>query len=246
MGSSLLIAFPAITEEVSFTPVFNFKEIILNRAQADRIPKNDIAKEESTHRSEQMQITGSAMFRIFISMHLCCLGLIGAISASAEDCEPIRQLERHALRTGYAETSAKYCLTYDIVQPRVFSVESGGLMALSGAPMIAIQYRNEYPDKVLHKLMRNPLLSESSVFDIDLQGHLLKSEVDNLLGVVAWDGIRHVKVRNAIIDVPGKRNSLGVSLENGDGSLSIAGLPSYANQRVLATQNTKTFPRLNH
>lgn len=136
------------------------------------------------------------------------LALLGGMSMNslAQDCKPIYQLEKHASRTGYINTTGKYCLTHDIIQPRVLDIHAGSYKSFAAEALVIIDYPNEYFDKAIGTWVSNPPLPENSSFEINLQRHLLKGDAENMVGVRASAQTPRVKIQNGVIDVPGIRS----------------------------------------
>jgi Right handed beta helix region len=122
----------------------------------------------------------------------------------AQDCKSIGLYESYRVQSGYIKSPGKYCLTYDIAQPRLFDIHAGSYKSFSGASLISIACGHE---------QKCSLLSEKDNYQIDLQGHVIKADVENMIGIQNWSGGLRVSIKNGYIDVPGSRSpNYGISL----------------------------------
>ena len=169
------------------------------------------------------------MFKNIYPFALFCIVALSSEHALGEECRPIEKSDEVSDRTAYVRTTGVHCLTYGLVQPKVFDIHAGSYKKLSTS-LLEIEYSGEYWDSSIHKIVRNPPFVEGSSFEVDLQNHLLKNEGENASGVRALGGIRHVKIRNGKVNVSGLRSSKGVTLENGDGKLMYPNINGYGNK----------------
>ncbi len=96
---------------------------------------------------------------------------------------------------------------------------------MAGNSLLEIRYPAEYVDYAANKAAKtwmkptvNPPITDSTVFQIDLRGHTLSAEAENMVGIENWFGELKVSVKNGYINVPGNRDpNYGISLR-GEGA----------------------------
>lgn len=134
---------------------------------------------------------------------LCTLGCVPLI-AKAQDCKSIGLYESYRVQQGHIKAPGKYCLTFDIAQPRLFDIHAGSYKSFSGASLISIVCGHEQDCS---------LLSDKDNYQLDLQGHTIRADVENMVGIQNWSGGLRVSIKNGLIDVPGSTNpNYGISL----------------------------------
>lgn len=156
-------------------------------------------------------------------------------------CKSIPQLGNSSDKTGYVESSGAYCLTYDIVQDRVFDIHAGSFKAPMSA-LLVIQYEDRYFDNDKKKYVPNLPGGENLGFDIDLMGHLLTSSDTAAVGIRARGGIRNISIRNGRIELSNAKRSLGIGLENGDGQLLIRSVGGFSREENIGEIKNEDIP----
>ena len=125
--------------------------------------------------------------------------------AQQQECRLVERLpEGHARRTAYIEGSGKYCLTYDIVQPRIFDTHAGSFKSFGGASLIHFRYP---PGRI-----------DVGPYQLDLLGHSIKAEAKNMVGIENWSAGLQISVRNGYIEVPGNRSPNSGVFLRGEGA----------------------------
>jgi hypothetical protein len=145
----------------------------------------------------------------------------------ASDCRVVGNVKRDSMSTIYVDDVGKYCLLADVVQKSVFDIHSGSFKSLEGTPLLIIAYRNSPGSRG-----ENPV---GTSFDVDLQGHILKANVNDLTGVAAELGARRIAIRGGRVSVPGESAAIGISLQNDDGSIMVKG--EYSNLKRVSGGN---------
>jgi hypothetical protein len=156
-------------------------------------------------------------------MALGLLALLG-VNCQALECREIEKSSSNYEKYVVIPTTGKHCLTHDIKQETVFDIHSMSYKNLTGMTLLEINYRSNFIDTATRKRVPNPPLTESSFFEIDMQGHAIKSIPENLVGFEKFIADARIKISNGTIEVPGFRSpNIGIELGNYGGNLNIAG-----------------------
>ena len=174
---------------------------------------------------------------------LCLVALAISINAVAQDCQPVLQAKQVDPKTWFIATAGKHCLKSDIVLNPLFDIHAGRFKSLAGITLLKISHPKHYIDPDTNQLITNSPLDPEATTEVDLQGHTIRSKVDNVYGISQSGGIRRISVRNGVIDVPGNRNSIGIRFGNDDGDLTVPNKPLYANREsVTSGSQYEDFP----
>jgi len=131
--------------------------------------------------------------------------LVPALSF-AQPCDPVKTRPSGGGVTGYVIPSAKHCLTVDLRQKREFDIHAMRFLTYGGKSLLSIFCAHG------ETCTRSP---GASMIDIDLRGHRLESDVDDMVGVKDLVASERIFLHDGTIVVPGTREAnVGVDLQS--------------------------------
>lgn len=129
----------------------------------------------------------------------------GLASAGGQECTPVPLSRPNSTElSGRIVEPGAYCLGSDIRRKPVIDVHAGRTRHFSGEALLKIECSAQRPCA---------RLTPDDAYRIDLQGHALVSESQNMIGIGNGSGGLRVTIRNGRIDVPGNRApNIGIEL----------------------------------
>lgn len=101
--------------------------------------------------------------------------------------------------------TGKYCLTIDLEQSQEFDIHAARALTYTGAPLLSIFSSSP---------RRAPDFSNGQITDIDLQGHKLVANVDDMKGIRDRIPSEHLWIHDGTIVVPGAgEHNIGIDLQ---------------------------------
>jgi hypothetical protein len=125
--------------------------------------------------------------------------------ALAQSCQPVRKIPADGEYTGAVTSTGKHCLTIDLKQPKEFDIHAMRYLTRAGAPLLSILCPGSHP------CSRS---ANTEVTEIDLRGHKLVADIDNMRGIQDTIPSAHLHVYDGTIVVPGNREpNVGIDLQ---------------------------------
>ncbi|NIA54502.1 hypothetical protein HAV22_12740 [Massilia sp. TW-1] len=134
-------------------------------------------------------------------------GLVGIAHpyCFAQSCHPIETRPVGSGFRGRVVPIGKYCLNIDLKQFKEFDIHAGRFLTYEGVPLLNILYPSPG---------RTPDFSTGEITEIDLQGHELIAEPDDMTGILDRIPSEHLYVHNGTIHVPGTdEHNIGIDLQ---------------------------------
>ena len=140
--------------------------------------------------------------KIFLTIGLICL--IHPYTA-AQSCQQVRKIPADSEYTGAVTSTGKYCLTIDLRQPKECDIHAMRYLTRVGAPLLSILCPGSHPCSQS---------ANAEATEINLQGHKLVAEIDNMRGIQDTIPSAHLRVYDGTIVVPGNREpNVGIDLQ---------------------------------
>ncbi len=160
-----------------------------------------------------------AKYTLRISLCLLLTGLHASLAYGAEqECVPLPIWEPSPQSTrSDVKTFGRYCLQQDISAKKRFDIHAGGFRSFGGEGLISV--------RCLASSQCDSSDSSGS-YTIDLRGHRLVAEPEDMVGIENLSGGRRVTILNGQIDVPGRDPSnIGIRLRPDATKFKVAGRP---------------------